>query len=629
VKHLISISLAFLYLTLNISAQDTLLNPVPLSYSNIEYDSEGRMYIEIRGEKIYENVSNPYFSIDRFSGNPSGTDDGILFDFGDANINGIIYYGFIPYGDSKHPHPVYFHSVAPIVSGKAFIEIAETMSGRYDMINWEQKEKGTIGYRVVDSGGNFLYDGIVTFQGIGPFEIVPTIIEGPFVNLLTQEGATISFTTNMETKASVEVDGKKYSGRKGKQHEIKIRGLDPSTEYDYIVSYGDNFQKYSFRTAPVPGSRTSFTFAYASDSRSGNGGGERNIYGANFYIMKKIMALANSRNVKFCQFTGDLITGYQEQKPHIELEYANWKRAVQPFGAYFPIYVGMGNHEALMRVFSSENRWNISIDRFPFDTESSEAVFADNFVMPENGPVSEDGAAYDPSPETIDFPSYLENVFYYTYDNVAVVVLNSNYFYAPSTNLLRYSSGGLHGYIMDRQMQWLDNTIVTLEADPNIDHVFITIHTPFFPNGGHVQDDMWYNGNNDYRPYVAGRQLEKGIIERRDQLLDILVNKSSKVIALLTGDEHNYARTEISPQMERYPELYFAKKIDLERTIYQINNGAAGAPYYAQEETPWTPWVTGFTTQNALVLFHVTGKEIEMEVVNPDTLEEIDRMKLR
>ena len=178
-------------------------------------------------------------------------------------------------------------------------------------------------------------------------------------------------------------------------------------------------------------------------------------------------------------------------------------------------------------------------------------------------------------------------------------------------------------------MEWLDSTIVTLEADTNIDHVFITIHTPFFPNGGHVQDDMWYNGNNDYRPYVAGRQLEKGIIERRDQLLDIIVNRSSKVIALLTGDEHNYARTEISPQMERYPELYFAERIDLTRTIYQINNGAAGAPYYAQEETPWTPWVTGFTTQNALVLFNVNGKEIEMEVLNPDTLEEIDRMKLR
>ncbi|MBN1387408.1 MAG: metallophosphoesterase [Bacteroidales bacterium] len=626
-KHITAIILFFLYL--NIAAQDSIRHPIPESYSNIEYDEEGRMFIEISGERIYENLSGLEISIDNLSGNPSGTDEGILFDFGYPDFEGSLYYGFIPYGDSRHPHPVYFRSSTNISNGKAFIEIIKSLGGLYDMIDWEENKKGTIGYRVVNSKGDFLYDGIVTFKGNGPFEIAPTIIEGPFVNLVTDEEATISFTTNMEIRASVEVDGKQYIGGKSIQHEIKINGLTPSTEYDYLVRYGDNSQKYSFRTAPVPGSRMPFTFAYASDSRSGNGGGERNVYGANFYIMKKIMALAKYRNAAFLQFTGDLVTGYQEHKQHIEVEYANWKRAVQPFGAYFPIYVGMGNHEALMRVFSAENRWNISIDRFPFDTESAESVFADNFTMPQNGPLSEDGAAYDPSPESIDFPPYYENVFYYTYDNVAVVVLNSNYFYAPSTNLLRYSSGGLHGYIMDRQLDWLDNTISSLEADPNIDHIFVTVHTPFFPNGGHVQDDMWYNGNNDYRPYVAGRQLAKGIIERRDQLLDIIVNKSSKVIALLTGDEHNYARTEISPQMERYPEPYFVQKIELTRTIYQINNGAAGAPYYAQEETPWTPWVTGFTTQNALVLFHVAGKEIEMEVLNPDTLEEVDRMKLR
>ncbi|MDT8401126.1 MAG: metallophosphoesterase [Bacteroidales bacterium] len=628
-KYFTAFHLILLLLTVSITAQDPKQDTVPLSYSNIEYDEEGRMYIEIAGEKIYENQAEPNISIDQTSGNPVGTDTGIYFDFGDIGFQGSIYYGFIPYGDSRHPHPVYFRSSAAILNGKAFIEISKSMSGRYDMVGWEKNKKGTIGYRVLNNGGVFLYDGILTFKGSGPFEIVPTVIEGPFVNLVTHEEATISFTTNMEIKPSVEVNGKIVRGKKGKLHEIKIDGLNPSTEYKYLIRYGDNFQEYSFRTAPLPGSRTSFTFAYASDSRSGNGGGERDIYGANSYIMKKIMALAKYRDAAFFQFTGDLVTGYQEHRQHIELEYANWKRSVQPFGAYFPIYVGMGNHEALNKVFSAENRWYISIDKFPFDNESSESVFADNFVMPVNGPDSEDGAIYDPSATTIDFPSYKENVFYYTYDNVAVVVLNSDYFYAPSTNMLRYSSGGLHGYIMDRQMEWLDNTIASLEEDPDIDHIFITIHTPFFPNGGHVQDDMWYNGNNGYRPYVAGKQLAKGIIERRDELLDIIVNKSSKVIAILTGDEHNYARTEISPQTERYPEAYFAGKTDLKRTIYQINNGAAGAPYYAQEETPWTQWVSGFTTQNALVLFHVSGNNIEMEVLNPDTLEEVDRMKLR
>ena len=60
-----------------------------------------------------------------------------------------------------------------------------------------------------------------------------------------------------------------------------------------------------------------------------------------------------------------------------------------------------------------------------------------------------------------------------------------------------------------------------------------------------------------------------------------------------------------------------------------MNNGAAGAPYYAQEETPWSSAVSGFTTQNALVLFHIEGKRIEMVVLNPDTLEEVDRKVMR
>ena len=159
-------------------------------------------------------------------------------------------------------------------------------------------------------------------------------------------------------------------------------------------------------------------------------------------------------------------------------------------------------------------------------------------------------------------------------------------------------------------------------------HIFVTTHTPFFPNGGHVRDDMWYAGNNAMRPYVAGKQMEKGIIERRDQMLDILVNQSKKVRAILTGDEHNYNRLRLTPETTIYPEKYEPAKIKLSRTIYQINNGAAGAPYYAQEQTPWTPFVSGFTTRHALVFFHVKGKKIQVEVLDPDTLEEVDRFNL-
>jgi len=611
-------------------SQNTKESIVPAVYTNIHEDETGKLYLEKDGKKIYETIGDSDYTLNNMKGNPKGTAKGILFDFGISDFSGTLYYGFIPYDDSKHPLPVYFKRPSTISKGKTNLNI-KSMAGRYDMIGWEKNKKGSVGYRVVRENGTILYDGIVSFNVTDDgFEVSTGIIEGPFINLLKADGATISLETNVPTTAKITVDGKEHISETGTHHELRISELEADKEYNYSVSVGNQTQQYSFRTAHKSGVRKPFLFAYASDSRNGKGGGERNIHGTNAYIMKKIMALAKHEEIKFMQFSGDLINGYLTNGGEMNLQYANWKRAIEPFAHYFPVYVSMGNHEALTRVFKEEkDKYGISVDRFPFETESSEVIFANNFVNPINGPVSEDGASYDPNHKKMDFPPYKENVFYYTYDNVAVLVMNSNYFYAPSALQIPITSGGLHAYIMDQQFAWVEETINKLENNTNIDHIFITEHTPFFPNGGHVGDDMWYNGNNEPRTWVNGKPLDKGIIERRDQLLDLFVNKSKKVIAILTGDEHNYARTEIGPSTNIYPENYSPNKIKLTRTIYQINNGAAGAPYYAQQQTPWSDKATGFTTQNALVLFHVNGNSIEVEVVNPDTLEKFDGYTLR
>ncbi len=599
------------------------------SHSNIHF-SNGRTFLHYAETVILEDNSAQPYTLERLQGDPKGTAEGIAFEFW-PGLNGKLYYGFIPYGDAKHPHPVYFRAPVDIRAGKASIRIL-SMAGTYDMVGWQKKEGGVIGYRVTDQSGQILYDGIVQFKGTGPFEVVPTVIEGPFVNCLDHQGAIISFTTNQAVKAAVAIGGKLFVETEAVTvHEIPVGGLQADREYPYTLQYGDLKLDFALRTAPMPGNRKPFTFAYASDSRAGQGGGERNIWGANHYIMKKIMALATHKQARFFQFTGDLVNGYLISKDNMHLQYANWKRAIQPFAHYMPMYVTMGNHEALVHRFvykSAQDSAVFQIDRYPYDTESAEAVFAANFVLPLNGPDSEDGASYDPHPNQTDFPSYKENVYYYLYGNVAMIVLNSNYWYAPTTNRLPHTSGGMHGYIMDNQLKWLEQTIQLLERDKRVQHIFVTVHTPFFPNGGHVRDDMWYNGNNDMRPWVAGQPLEKGIIERRDQLLDLLVNKSRKTRAILTGDEHNYNRLRLTPQTPIYPPGYNKPMIKLSRSIYQINNGAAGAPYYAQEQTPWTPFVSGFTTRHALVLFHVKGKNIDVEVIDPDTLEAVDRFPL-
>lgn len=613
-----------------INAVGTFAQNIPASYSNLSWNEDGKLSLRVNDTlTIVESSSETWRTLQNLKGSPKGTNDGIAFDFNNPDFNGLMYYGFIPYKDSRHPQPVFFHSKAKIKNGKTHIVIRKKMAGKFDMIGWEKSGKGTLGYRVIDSRGKMLYDGKISFKGKGPFEIDDTIIEGPFVNLLHTDGATISFTTNNPLKAQVQVDGKFFSDKnKTIQHEIKLTGLAANSDYQYTVHYGQNKQSYRFHTAPKSGSRKSFTFAYAADSRSGSGGGERDLYGANLYMIKKIMALNSYKNIAFMQFTGDLVNGYLHHPDPMHLQYANWKRAIEPFTHYFPVITAMGNHEALIHKFQKGKKHWYSVDRFPYETQSSEAVFAANFINPQNGPESEDGSAYDPNINEIDFPSYKENVFYYTYDNVAVVVLNTNYWYAPGLKRASLTSGNLHGYIMDNQLKWFKSTLKKLEDDNTIDHVFITGHTPFFPNGGHVGDDMYYGGSNKYRPWIAGMPVKKGIIERRDELLDLIVNKSNKVRVILTGDEHNYCRIEVGPQTEIYPENYQGSKISLKRTIWQINNGSAGAPYYAQEQTPWSDKVQRFTTQNVVVYFHVDGRKIEIEVQNPDTLEPVEEMIL-
>ncbi len=603
---------------------------IPKAYSNLYYGKDGHLYLKLGKKSFPEKTNRSFYTLKNMMGNPQGTKDGIAFDFNIPDFSGILYYGFINYHDSKHPLPVYFKKYARIQNGKASINISHDFAGKYDMVNWEETGLGTLGYRVVDAHGTILYDGKVSFKGKGPFTVIPTIVEGPFVNLLKPHGATLSFRTSSPVKASIKINGRWITDHSPTiQHEIKISGLKPDTNYPYTVKVGPIEQTYALHTAHKLGARKPFTFAYASDSREARGGGERNIWGTNAYIVKKVAALASQKNVAFIQFTGDLIDGYKTNILEADLQYANWKHAIEPFAHYFPFMVAMGNHEVIMYTFTDVQKNWYSIDRFPYKTQSAEAIFAKNFVNPLNGPVSEDGATYDPDPNTIDFPSYKENVFYYTYDNVAVVVMNSNYWYGPGVIKNPQIGGNPHAYIMDNQLKWVKATLQKLQNDPHIDHIFMTEHTPFFPNGGHVSNDMWYNGSNKPRPVIAGKPVDTGIIERRDQLLDIIVNKTPKIVGILTGDEHNYCRTEIGPDTPKYPDGWTGKKLQLKRTIWQINNGAAGAPYYAREKTPWYDFTHGFTTQNALVFFKVQGKKIKMEVYNPDTLELIDELELK
>ncbi|NOX86670.1 MAG: hypothetical protein GXO86_12030 [Chlorobi bacterium] len=632
IKYILSglLSIVFISVFSQTPSLQKAYNQIPVVYSNIVPDSSGDLYFD--NGKLTEKQT--FYTLYNIRIQPKGTEKGILFDFNNRDFYGTIYYGLFPKELPVYPELVFFKKSSKIRDGKAEINISD-LKEKYDIAGWEETGKAMLGYRIVNSSGRIIYDGRIRVKGKGPFNVDLSIIEGPFVNRVTDNEVYISFITNKPCNPYVEVNGHEYHSvsRMGNPlgdvvHEIKIDHLKPDSSYAYSVHFGENVETYQFKTAPKPGDKQPFVFAYTSDSRAGAGGGERDIYGTNGYIMKKMAVVALANNAAFFQFTGDMINGYSSNIGETNLEYANWKRNLEPFWHYVPFYAGMGNHEVVVTNFNDGSKYGVSVDKFPFSNKSGEKIFADNFVNPDNGPVSEDGAIYDPQPDKTNFPPYKETVYYYTYGNVAMIVLNSNYWYSVNANKIPEIGGNPHGYIMDNQLAWLEQTIEKLNKDPDIDHIFVTLHTPAFPNGGHAENDMWYNGNNNIRPTVAGEPVKKGIIQRRDEFLDILINKSEKVVALLAGDEHNYSRMKITKKTVIYPENYHGKKLKISRPLWQITNGSAGAPYYGQQQLPWSSSVEMFSTQYALTLFYINGDKIRLKVINPDTMELIEDIDL-
>jgi len=52
---------------------------------------------------------------------------------------------------------------------------------------------------------------------------------------------------------------------------------------------------------------------------------------------------------------------------------------------------------------------------------------------------------------------------------------------------------------MNDQLDWIKSELNRAEADDNIKYVILFAQEPIFPNGGHISDAMWYNGNNNIK----------------------------------------------------------------------------------------------------------------------------------
>lgn len=595
---------------------------IPASLNHLSYDGNGRLMMSSGGQTYTDVAKTDDYKLPDVMGQLTGTETGILLDLSRPGFNGTVAYG--PLDETAQcPAVEFLPRDVRIVNGKALLEIKKTFTRATDYFHLADAGKGVLGYRIIDSTGRIIYEGRVAFQGAGPYEVVPTITQGPMVNCVEPSRFVLAYETRTAIKTTVTIDGRTFSDdREDTHHELAITGLHPSTEYTYSIAYGSRIQTHKMTTAPAEGSRQPFTFAFASANRATTGGGERDFGGTNYQHTRAVMAAAMVHHAAFLQCTGDFTNGANTSVGAHLMEYANFKRALEPFWSAIPVYVGFGDHETNKTTLRSSDPANrgYSVELFPYAEVSGEATFAKAFVNPTNGPASEDGAAYDPNTGQDDFPTYKENVYYYTYGNIAMIVLNTEYWESKDPTL---TGGCPEGYIMDQQMKWLRETIKKMEADPNIDHIFVNIHGAVFPNGDHLTDAMYWSGDNTSRAVVAGKPLPKGAIQRRDEIIDACVNQSKKFLAFLSGDEHNFSFLQVTPETPIYKEGYTGPRMRISRPFYNINDGGGGSAPYAMLKSPWMASFKFLTPPPTVALITVKGKSVTLSALRAETLEPI------
>jgi hypothetical protein len=155
---------------------------------------------------------------------------------------------------------------------------------------------------------------------------------------------------------------------------------------------------------------------------------------------------------------------------------------------------------------------------------------------------------------------------------------------------------------MDGQLAWLDADLAAAR-ERGQRHLFVYTHEPMFPNGGHTGDAMYWGG-----------EIPE-VLAMRDRLAEILSRHG--VLAIMHGDEHNYCRMLVDREI----------CAPVTTPFWQIISGGAGAPFYNQEETPWTGNVAVFNTVNHFVLFEVSGDDVTVWAI-ADTGEVLDEVNL-
>lgn len=472
---------------------------------------------------------------------------------------------------------------------------------KYDVNATRERGYGEFAWQIEqyepEKGSTVLFEGRTAFR-VQPngdrFALIqqPTVVLGPFVHQVSEHRFIVSFETDVKTAAAVAVGGRTpiVSAAPSRRHEIAVDGLDAATTYAYQVAVSDGVETSVAppRTMRTRASAGPVRVAILSDSRSGIGPGRQAYSGVNADVLGGLLAIAHRSDVEAIFFPGDLIDGYATHVDDYDYELGNWLHVAEPVGGSVPIYTGMGNHEAVV------DMWSDGVSLSKPGKDSAEARFAARMVNP--------GGA--PDPELEGAPSYDETVYSVDLGEVHLVMLNTNYWRASHPGHPRNEGkGNREGFVMDGQMKWLEEDLAKAR-EAGTKHIVVMGHEPSFPVGGHVKDAMWWHGE---LPEVnAMRERFWRILAKYD------------VLAYVSGDEHNYSRSLIGPETVK----------GAEGSVYSVISGGSGAPYYAKlPPKEYAARVQAFSAQQHVTLWTFEdGKPPRLDVIglSGERIESVD-----
>ncbi len=479
-------------------------------------------------------------------------------------------------------------STSHVVEGRL-----QQLEGRdYDVSGLVAQGGGVIHYRVeqyVPSRANArLFDGRFGYLREGEsYRRGAVVSDGPFIDFPgADQRAVVSFETDAPTAAAIALTSSAgdavIDAGSGLRFAVELPPLPPGERVSYRVVVADASggvvpaSDHAFDTPGPPSAP--LRYAVMSDSRSGAAPGEDAYWGNNLSTLRDHMSAALLAGAEMIVFPGDLIDGYTTATTDYVGQLAAWRHAVAPIGHSLPIYEGFGNHESLMRAFSNGAAYGRP------DRESAEALFGDAFVNPSNGPADEGEGT----------PAYGETVYSWDRGNAHFVMLNSNYWWShPVDDDGRQRPLGVQnreGYVMDAQLAWLRADLSAARA-AGAEHIFVFTHEPPFPNGRHADDAMWWGGHPE-------------VVARRDELVRLLMEFD--VLAIFTGDEHNYTRTLIDERVSA----------DYSGRLWSIVSGGCGAPYCAMRpELPWAGSTEVYSAQQNYLLVDVDGASVRLRAL--------------